>query len=1245
MMRRYKRISGSGTRSLIVTCLALVASPSLHAIDSPDGSSPLAAKAYRHPDLRIPPVHEKPADLAAAASTRALADLATLGNARPDAGRLDVRGGRWSMLLPGERLLSGVASRGASGASPTPAEAWQALMGYLHRHRAELAIDPAELVQPGRVAIHAGGQLIQVHAPRVFGGVPVRDSYLTAVINHGNLVLLGAVNWGDVGTPTAAALSRAEAVAKVEAHVMPTRVNGTRRATELVLVPLARGRDAADVTAGNGYDYRLAWLVRPAFADALENWEALVDAHTGELLSFEDANVYATPREVTGGVYPVSNDGISPDGVEAAGWPMPFSEIVNGPDTLLTDSGGNAYCLDGDATATLAGPYVKMADTCGAISLTSSGSIDFGTSGGTDCATPGIGGAGNTHASRSGFHELNRIFEQGRGQLPGNTWLTEQLTANMNIVNTCNATWNGAVNFYRSGGGCANTGEIAGVFDHEWGHGLDDNDVNPFISNPGEGIADLYAYFRLGSSCIGRGFVPGSNCGGFGDPCLSCTGVRDIDWAKRASGLPHDVVWADANCGVGGPAPCGGSVHCEGQVYAEAVYDLVERDLPALYGMDHNTAFEVGTRLTYLGAGNVGTWFSCDTSAPQYGGCSATGGYLNYLAADDDNGDLSDGTPHMSAIFAAFDRHGIACDAPAVADSGCAGAPVSAPVVTAAPRDRGVSLSWGAVAGASKYQVFRTDGVFGCDFGKIKIGETTDTVFVDEGLQNGRAYSYIVIPVGAADTCMGPASACNTVTPAPGVNLLVDASSAALAIDGGDGDVFLDNCESATVTFEVQNIGNIPHTGLRIDDVRPVSHPEMSIDAIGGFASSGLETCASGAGSFTFSAAGLSFGDTVTFEVDVTSDELEPEVKSQTLTVAINAEADLQPVASQTWDFESDLDGWSVIQGTFTQEATGGGAGGSSGYLASSKFLDDQCDQVRSPALQLTATSTLSAFTNYDIENFSGQWWDRANVAVLEGATRNAVSPDGGRLYNASGAGATCVTAGQEGWAAVANSWDSSSWSAAALDSADRAGKLVHLDIAYGTDFAVNGDGFTVDRVTLTDFELIVPDAQPVACNARPGVVITAPGNNAEFDVTDPIGFAASATDAEDSDLTAGLDWVSNIDGDIGDGGSLSASLSAGYHTVTASVTDSGGMTGSDDVRVAVTDPPGCVADLVTPGNETVSGPGSLGGVKSVTVSASTVLDGSGGLLTIAAGRAVIIESGVEFRGTASVGITPTPCP
>ncbi|MCP4665759.1 MAG: endopeptidase, partial [Deltaproteobacteria bacterium] len=258
---------------------------------------------------------------------------------------------------------------------------------------------------------------------------------------------------------------------------------------------------------------------------------------------------------------------------------------------------------------------------------------------------------------------LNKIIEMGRGQLPSNSWLQARLTSNMNINNTCNAYWNGTVNFYRSGGGCSNTGEIAGVFDHEWGHGLDQNDATPGIANPsGEGIADIYTALRLNDSCIGRNFRPGVVCGGYGDPCTVCTGVRDIDYLKRVSGQPHDYSWSNANCS---------SVHCRGGVYSEAVWSLWKRKLQAApYNMDNNTAHEVVTRLTFIGAGATGTWFS---GSPPFGGCAAGSGYLNYLAADDDNGNVNDGTPHMQAIYDAFNDQEIACNTPTPVDSGCAG--------------------------------------------------------------------------------------------------------------------------------------------------------------------------------------------------------------------------------------------------------------------------------------------------------------------------------------------------------------------------------------------------------------------------------------------------------------------------------------------------------------------------------------------------------------------------------------------
>ena len=1049
----------------------------------------LGQKEFRHPGLNISRAFRRPNELPPQAAGQAAGDLAALG-AATNGGRVDVRGGRWATLImarpliPGKGVGNGLSWAGLGRRKPSTVAALgsataDALRAYLQANAGQLRLDMNEIAG-SRVAVLQDGDLVQLYSPRVFSGIPVRGSYLTAVVSKGNLILMGTTLWGDIDVSTTPDGSEDDARAAIEAYTYPYTVIGGWRKSELVLVPFTSGNNLGQTLFGRGYTYRLAWSVSPTFAGSQGHWEALVDAHSGEVLSFKDTNRYQTSRRVQGGVYPVSNDGVAPDGVEQAGWPMPFDIVSTAGGPVTTDSGGNLPSpVSGNITSNLSGQYISMNDNCGSISLTSPTDIDFGTSGGTDCVTPGFGGAGNTHASRTGFYELNRIAEMGRGQLPGNTWLQQQLTANMNINNTCNAFWNGVtVNFYRSGGSCSNTGEIAGVFDHEWGHGLDANDANPGISSPsGEGIADLYMALRLNDSCIGRNFQ-GLPCSGNGDPCVTCTGVRDIDYANRVSTLPHTYTWSNANCG--------GSVHCIGAVYAEAVWDLWKRDLATLFNMSDDTAHEVVTRLTFQGGGNVGTWFS---GGPPSGGCGASSGYMQFLAADDDNGNLNDGTPHMTAIFAAFDRLEIACPTPDVQNSGCGGIPTTAPTVTVSAVDRGASLSWNSIAGATKYQVFRTDGVFGCSFGKVKVGETTGTFFSDTGLQNGRQYSYIVIPIGGNDTCMGPASSCASVTPAAGPNLDVDPASALLSISTGDADAFIDNCETASMTFDVVNTGLGALTNALIVSVTSPSHSSISISTTfpSPVSPSSLAEGASGSGSFGFTAEGLSFGDTVTFLVEVTADELSGTVKSQTLDI-VSAESDFQIFASRTFSFESDAEGWQVVEGTFNRSSSGGGAQTTSWYEASSANLDDQCDQIRSPKMALSATSTLSLWNQFQIEPIFGgtTWYDRANVGILEvdSGSRTPVNPDGGRTYNASGPEGTCGTAGQDGWADTAASWGQSTWSDTALGSAAVAGQLIQLDVRYGTDPLINGFGFRFDQVTVTDVTLQVADVQPDNCNA-----------------------------------------------------------------------------------------------------------------------------------------------------------------
>ena len=98
--------------------------------------------------------------------------------------------------------------------------------------------------------------------------------------------------------------------------------------------------------------------------------------------------------------------------------------------------------------------------------------------------------------------------------------------------------------------------------------------------------------------------------------------------------------------------------------------------------------------------------------------------------------------------------------------------------------------------------------------------------------------------------------------------------------------------------------------------------------------------------------------------------------------------------------------------------------------------------------------------------------------------------------------------------------------------------------------------------------------------NAAPVVAISSPADGSAFTQGDTITFAASAADGEDGDLSAGLAWTSNLDGAIGAGaGFTTAALSVGTHVITASATDSGGLSDDDAVTIIVDPPAGAIPD------------------------------------------------------------------
>lgn len=96
--------------------------------------------------------------------------------------------------------------------------------------------------------------------------------------------------------------------------------------------------------------------------------------------------------------------------------------------------------------------------------------------------------------------------------------------------------------------------------------------------------------------------------------------------------------------------------------------------------------------------------------------------------------------------------------------------------------------------------------------------------------------------------------------------------------------------------------------------------------------------------------------------------------------------------------------------------------------------------------------------------------------------------------------------------------------------------------------------------------------ANPIT-DQPPQAVINAPANNSVFFADQPISFAGSATDYEDGDLAAYLEWRSDVDGFLYKGRDFEKTLSIGAHTISAAVADSHGQSTMATIRVTVKAP------------------------------------------------------------------------
>ena len=326
---------------------------------------------------------------------------------------------------------------------------------------------------------------------------------------------------------------------------------------------------------------------------------------------------------------------------------------------------------------------------------------------------------------------------------------------------------------------------------------------------------------------------------------------------------------------------------------------------------------------------------------------------------------------------------------------------------------------------------------------------------------------FALVATGALSNCGGEADAVAMAPETPSV------------FGSGDGDEFLDNCESADLGVWLVNTGGADAADVEITATSP-SH-SGSVFAAPGPSLPSLPSCSvvEAQAPALIGAAGLGFGDD--FEIELEVSRSGTAITRTTSFTIPQTETDLF-LEDFTWDFETDLEGWTVTSGTFVRSDTLDGAEGSDWYLQSSANAGNRCDVVRSPDLRWTPTSTLSLWNRYAIEGqSSGSWYDRANVGLVRDGIRTVVEPDGGRPYDVADgeSNGTCGTDEDAGWADTSDTWAESTWSASALGGESESAAL---EIRYGTDGGLHLDGFRFDRVTATDVGTLVPDAQNDGC-------------------------------------------------------------------------------------------------------------------------------------------------------------------
>jgi len=457
---------------------------------------------------------------------------------------------------------------------------------------------------------HALGKWV-AHFQQTYEGLDVWNAKVRVAISEsGKLLLLGSEYFSDIDLNAAPSLASAAAteIARSDLPFDPVtdRVEG-----EPVLLVLPVPQSAIRV------EHHLVWRIRVRTQNPLGAWMTHVDAHSGEIIwRYNDIHF--------------DYGGDTEGEIQRYGWcdgvsnlTIPYLNIsVDGAGSTTSDENGD-WLVPGsgglrDVSASLKGPYIWVRwNDAGPTALFEGSALDG------IPLTVRFDDSNAQHDERDVFDGINDVHDFFQLFAPEFGYAHEQMEAQVSIDATCNAYWDGAIHFYREGGGCANTGELQQVVHHEFGHGVQHTILGyQGDQGLGEGNSDILGNLITQDPIIGRGFYLGN--------CVS--GIRN---SENNLQYPGDVV--------------GQEIHYAGQVIAGFNWDAMLL-LQDLYG---GGAWDAPGTLASAERWHYGRVLLQPTTQPDQ--------VFATFFADDDNDNMDDGTPHYEIYCEAAENHGFEC--------------------------------------------------------------------------------------------------------------------------------------------------------------------------------------------------------------------------------------------------------------------------------------------------------------------------------------------------------------------------------------------------------------------------------------------------------------------------------------------------------------------------------------------------------------------------------------------------------